>query len=45
MLKNLTRLISLGSAAHHTRAEVGTEKPELNPIQYYDEAGSGLLRV
>ena len=43
MLKNLTRLISLGSAAHHTRAEVGVEKPELNPIQYYDEAGSGLL--
>ena len=45
MLKNLTRLISLGSAAHHTRAEVGVEKPELNPIQYYDEAGSGLLRL
>jgi hypothetical protein len=29
----------------HTRAEVGVEKPELNPIQYYDEAGSGLLRL
>jgi hypothetical protein len=40
MLKTLSGLIRLGSAAVHTRAEIGLEKAELNPVYRYDDLGA-----
>ncbi|MET4682656.1 hypothetical protein [Brevundimonas faecalis] len=47
MLKTLSGLIRLGSAAVQTRAEIGTEKAELNPVYRYDDLGAraDILRL
>lgn len=40
MLKTLSGLIRLGSAAAHTRAEDEFGKSELNPVYRYDDLGA-----